>query len=65
MARCISCRAGDYNESFEDSKPVVDLFEVFEGIWYCRECAAKYNLDVPAEISIKCDDWGTFNAAHK
>ena len=48
MAKCISCRKPDINEiPAVPMSDCVELYEIFDGIWYCEECCEKFKLDVP------------------
>jgi hypothetical protein len=50
MSKCISCRKPNINEvPASPADMCVDLYEIFDGIWYCEECCVKFGLPVPAK----------------
>jgi hypothetical protein len=50
MAKCIPCRKPNLDETAPDypMEQCIELYEIFEDIWYCAECCEKFNLPVPA-----------------
>jgi hypothetical protein len=47
MGRCAACREGGAE---------VELFEAFDGIFYCKICMQKYHLPIPEEKEYKIND---------
>jgi len=45
--KCINCRSDD----------VENLHEIFDGIYYCTECARRYGLQIPVRQSFINDNW--------